>query len=246
MWLQLETEHITCCRHSATPARLGTITLRDSVNICEFGSRYIPRPSVTQSDRELMHFCSTLLCSQDGVAYSAEMVHYLLEKSRVVNHEEAERSYHVFYQLFAGAHRSTLNGLMLDPSVPYRFLGMNPPAAKIRPDDSSNFFDLVNALSEIGMGLKTQNDIFRLIASILHLGDFSFEEGASGDDGRSTSTLTRTPCADFVCGVLGIPFAELSSALTSRTVKTNARRSVYSVPLSVDQVRVYMTPHACA
>ena len=164
------------------------------------------------------------------------MVHYLLEKSRVVHQHPEERTYHIFYQLLAGAGSSMLSSLLLDENQIYHYLGPEAPKQKLKPNDAADFFDLVKALSEIGMGLKAQNDIFKLISTIMHLGNFQFQFEHDEGSSVSGSRLAPSKYVSFVSNMLGVPENKLASALTSRTVRSSGRSSFYSVPLSPVQV----------
>lgn len=130
-----------------------------------------------------------------------------------------------------------LSSLHLDPNKTYQYLGAQNIRTKTKPNDADDFFDLIKALSDIGMGLKTQNDIFKLIAAILHLGNFQFKYlDTTNGRGNASCELLSTPQVNYVSEVLGIPLEPLKSALTSRTIQGSGRASFYSVPLSVEQV----------
>ena len=150
-----------------------------------------------------------------------------------------ERTYHIFYQIFAGASNQILNNLMLNSNNQYNFLGNDPPVRKIKQNDATDFFDVIHALSEIGFGLKLQNDVFRLLAAILHMGNFEFKSSSEDEKEHASSLLVESTGVNFVSSVLGLPVSELGPALTSRTIKSIGRKSFYSVPLSVDQVSTF-------
>ena len=52
----------------------------------------------------------------------ADLVTYLLEKSRTVTQSKDERNYHAFYQLFAGSSKAELQALKLTTPQSYSYL----------------------------------------------------------------------------------------------------------------------------
>uniref|UniRef100_A0A673KVI9 Unconventional myosin-Vb-like n=1 Tax=Sinocyclocheilus rhinocerous TaxID=307959 RepID=A0A673KVI9_9TELE len=102
----------------------------------------------------------------------ANMRTYLLEKSRVVFQAEDERNYHIFYQLCASCSLSEFKDLSLSKCAEdftYTSLGEN-----IFIDGVNDAEDLVKtreALTMLGVKEIHQMSIFKIIASILHLGN---------------------------------------------------------------------------
>jgi myosin heavy subunit len=50
------------------------------------------------------------------IIQGASIKEYLLEKTRIVQQSEGERSYHIFYQLLKGGDKELLNKLKLIPN----------------------------------------------------------------------------------------------------------------------------------
>ncbi|XP_054279391.1 unconventional myosin-Va isoform X2 [Macrosteles quadrilineatus] len=112
----------------------------------------------------------------------ASMRTYLLEKSRVVFQAPEERNYHILYQLCAG--REQYPDLHLGEAKAYRYL--NKEAEIPGVDDSQCFQETISALDTLGFSERKISDIFKVLASILHLGNIQIC-GASDMDDSSIS-----------------------------------------------------------
>ncbi|XP_057301771.1 unconventional myosin-Va-like isoform X2 [Hydractinia symbiolongicarpus] len=103
----------------------------------------------------------------------ANMRTYLLEKSRVVYQAQDERNYHIFYQLCASCDMPELQELNLKHSDDFFYTqqGENPTIPSV--DDQKCFQDTCEALALLGIYSEQQRMIWRILASILHLGNIS-------------------------------------------------------------------------
>ena len=100
-------------------------------------------------------------------------------------------------------------------------------------DDSADFKDTLNAMKIIGLVQSEQDDIFRMLATILWLGNVSFVEDDNGNAAISDQSVV-----DFVAYLLEVDSAHVNKALTLRVVETSRgsrRGSVYEVPLNRTQ-----------
>ncbi|KAF8908080.1 P-loop containing nucleoside triphosphate hydrolase protein [Gymnopilus junonius] len=148
-----------------------------------------------------------IMFAPDGSIAGANIDWYLLEKSRVVFRNEAERSFHVFYQLLAGG--GTLKGkLLLDGNVEdYEYLNKSRREVD-GVDDLDDWNALKAALDVVGFDASEQFDLFRIVAAILHIGNISITSTRSDD-----AVMPDISQAERVCHLLGLPMADFTRAV---------------------------------
>ncbi|KAK1435680.1 hypothetical protein QVD17_01446 [Tagetes erecta] len=110
----------------------------------------------------------------EGTLTGASIQTYLLEKSRVSQICRGERSYHVFYQICAGAPPALKDMLNLKMSSEYKFLNQSGCLKINGIDDAQNYIMLVDAFDTLGISSQDQENVFQLLAAILWLGNISF------------------------------------------------------------------------
>ncbi|KAG8905822.1 hypothetical protein FRB99_008187 [Tulasnella sp. 403] len=143
----------------------------------------------------------------DGSIAGASIDWYLLEKSRVTARSEAERSFHIFYQLLEGP-GSLRDSLLLDGAVAnYEYL--NKSRAQIDGvDDQEEWRALRNALDVVGFTTEEQFDLFRIVAAILHIGNIEITED------RSNQAQIPVPSqVEKACHLLGVPVPEFTKSV---------------------------------
>ena len=89
---------------------------------------------------------------------------FLLEKSRVCYQAPNERNYHVFYLVMNGLEHAERKEFNMDYEFKYA-------PNTINSKEKDQFKQLQNSLSCVGVSLTFQWSMFRVIASILHLGN---------------------------------------------------------------------------
>ncbi|KAG6866166.1 hypothetical protein C0991_008120 [Blastosporella zonata] len=143
----------------------------------------------------------------DGSIAGANIDWYLLEKSRVVVRSEAERSFHVFYQLLSGGgalkERLLLGGGVED----YEYLNKSRREVD-GVDDREEWNALKAALDVVGFTHAEQFDLFRIVAAILHIGNITITSTRADD-----AVMPDPSQAERVCHLLGIPIAEFTRAV---------------------------------
>lgn len=166
-----------------------------------------------------------------GEPVGAKITNYLLEKTRVVSQITNERNFHIFYQFTKAAskeHRETY-GVQQPQSYVYtsRSKCFDVPGI----NDAADFQETLEAMKIIGLTKPEQDNIFRMLAAVLWIGNVSFRENDSGGVDIADQSVV-----DFVAYLLEVESAHVNKALTIRIVETarggGRRGSVYESPLN--------------
>ncbi|OCF39805.1 myosin-1 [Kwoniella heveanensis CBS 569] len=168
-----------------------------------------------------------------GQPVGAQITNYLLEKNRVVGQIDDERDFHIFYQFTKGASAEQKEAFGLQGPEAYAYTSRSGCLDVKSINDVSDFQETIRAMQVIGLSPDEQNSIFRVLATILWLGNVEFVEG---DDGNAT--VADPGVTDFAGYLMEVDPAQLQKVLLSRIMETQRggrRGSVYEVPLNVAQ-----------
>ncbi|XP_034752942.1 unconventional myosin-Vb-like [Etheostoma cragini] len=155
--------------------------------------------------------------SQQYNIIGANMRTYLLEKSRVVFQAEDERNYHIFYQLCASASRPEFKDLGLTSAEDFTFTSLGQNIFIEGVDDAEDFEKTREAFTLLGIKDASQSSIFKVMASILHLGNI---EICSERDGESCHVSGDDLHLQHFCRLLGVELQQMEHWLCHRKLAT--------------------------
>eukprot|EP00038_Savillea_parva_P002259 m.112345 g.112345 ORF g.112345 m.112345 type:complete len:1310 (-) comp10779_c2_seq1:47-3976(-) len=141
-----------------------------------------------------------------GTVTGADMSHYLLEKARIVMQGPGERNYHIFGMMFSGLPDADRSMFGLKDMSDYRYL----------PDDNGDpielkqaWDELIEALGACGFTQREQDELFSVLAGILHLGNLEFVDGDDGD----AAIIANPDCSETISRVLMVDERRFNPAL---------------------------------
>ncbi|KAB5591955.1 Myosin-1 [Ceratobasidium theobromae] len=175
-----------------------------------------------------------IMFNSNAEPIGAQITNYLLEKGRVVGQINKERDFHIFYQFTKGASDEQREAFGLQGPDAYSYTSRSNCLDVASIDDVKDFRDTLQAMNVVGLTAEEQNDIFRMLAAILWIGNIQFVESEDG----SGSTITDSGVTDFIAYLLEVDAAAVARAMVTRTVETQRggrRGSVYDVPLNPAQ-----------
>ncbi|KAI8369799.1 P-loop containing nucleoside triphosphate hydrolase protein [Choanephora cucurbitarum] len=168
-----------------------------------------------------------------GEPVGAIITNYLLEKNRVVGQIDNERNFHIFYQMTKAASPEYQQSFGLQGPESFLYTSRSGCLDVAGIDDAQDFQATINAMNVIGLEQYEQDEIFKMLAIILWLGNVVFVENDEG-----YAAISDADVANFIAYLMEVDAEALTKALTSRVMETargGRRGSVYEVPLNIVQ-----------
>ncbi|RVE61473.1 hypothetical protein OJAV_G00171010 [Oryzias javanicus] len=169
--------------------------------------------------------------NKNGVIEGARIEQYLLEKSRVCHQAPEERNYHIFYCMLAGLKPEERKTLNLGKPTDYTFLTKGDCIVCEGRDDAKDFERIRSAMKTLTFTENQFQDILKLLAAMLHLGNVTFE--AIIQDNLETSEVCKSKHFSSAASMLEVKKSALEKSLTQRSIEANKER--VTKPLSSQQ-----------
>ncbi|NXW84202.1 MYO15 protein, partial [Alopecoenas beccarii] len=167
---------------------------------------------------------------EDGLICGAITSQYLLEKSRVVFQAKSERNYHIFYEMLAGLPAQQRQRYCLQGAETYYYLNQGGNCEIPGKDDAEDFRRLLNTMEVLNFSVEEQNSIFRILSSVLHLGNVYFEKYET--DCQEVATVVSATEIRTVAELLQVSPEGLQKAITFKVTETQ-REKIFT-PLTVE------------
>nr|KAF6457725.1 myosin XIX [Rousettus aegyptiacus] len=151
---------------------------------------------------------------------------YLLEKTRVACQASNERNFHIFYQICKGASVEERLQWHLPEGATFSWLP-NPE----RTLEEDCFEVTREAMLHLGIDTPTQNNIFKILAGLLHLGNVRFADSA--DEAQPCQLMDDAKCSvRTLASLLWLPEDPLLETLQIRTIRAGRQQQVFRKPCS--------------
>lgn len=155
---------------------------------------------------------------------SASIQTFLLEKTRVAYQAPQERNFHIFYQIAKGATKEERLKWNLPEGL--HFCWLPNPEKALEEDD----FDVTReAMFHLGIDCDMQDNVFKILAGLLHLGNIQFLE----PEDESQLCELEDHSKDFAKAtsrLLQVPVEQLLEALRIRTITAGKQQQIFQKP----------------
>ncbi|XP_004705615.1 myosin-16 [Echinops telfairi] len=156
-----------------------------------------------------IHFGTT------GKLAGADIESYLLEKSRVISQQSAERGYHIFYQILSNKKPELIESLLLVPN-PKQYNWVSQGVTVVDNMDDGEELQITDvAFDVLGFTAEEKIGVYKLTGGIMHFGNMKFKQKPREEQAE----VDTTEVADKVAHLMGLNSGELQKGITRPRVK---------------------------
>ncbi|XP_043825654.1 myosin-16 [Dromiciops gliroides] len=150
-----------------------------------------------------------------GKLAGADIESYLLEKSRVISQQAAERGYHIFYQILSNKKPELLESLLLVPN-PKEYHWISQGVTVVDNMDDGEELQITDvAFDVLGFSSEEKIGVYKLTGGIMHFGNMKFKQKPREEQAE----VDTTEVADKVAHLMGLNSGELQKGITRPRVK---------------------------
>ena len=148
----------------------------------------------------------------------------LLEQSRVTSQPTGERNYHIFYQMTTGMSQKEKETYFVRDWKEYKYL--SDKNAEMMEDDME-FASTKDSMSEIGLDEQQISFVFKVLSSILLLGNIAFAQV------KSKVAISNRRLISEIATLLGIVAEKLEKCLCTKFIQ--AGNDVMEASMNVEE-----------
>jgi myosin heavy chain 6/7 len=150
-----------------------------------------------------------------GKLAGCDIESYLLEKSRITQQQEVERSYHIFYQLLQPFVPDLKKECNLDDDIYYYSYVSQGKVSVQSIDDNEELEYTDSAFDILGFGLEEKWNCYKLTAAVMTMGEMKFKQ--KGRDEQCEPDAMDI--AGKVCNCLGVNSEAMMKAFCKPRIK---------------------------
>ncbi|KAI8052846.1 chitin synthase-domain-containing protein [Syncephalis plumigaleata] len=172
--------------------------------------------TVEHSNASRVGTFTELAFNERGKVIGAKILDYALNRTRVIDLATNERNFNVFYQMTGGCTLEERQRWKLNEPANLSYLGKLPAIRSATAQDAMALDELRAAMRIFGISKKTQGQVFRCLAAILHLGNILFTDPPRKTTEESAYVRNDDVLAD-TAELFGIHAKALEGVLTYKT-----------------------------